>query len=348
MNRSSPLSADARRLLELGSHVEPPTAEQDERMDRALAPLFRTARPGPAAGSALGAAEQPSTSPPKEAASGIGKPGGTGELSGIRLRAAPRARPRFLDPLHGLRDAKLWLTLGALAATASASFWLGRLSTPAEGAEGLEAQRDGRVSVSSSLETSRFESDSSESDSFERHSSESSRAALGVGALAPLESGIAPPAGPSLASAAVASPLLDPASASPSSATTPLASIPDAPNDGSAPRAAGTRAPNPAALARDKPGQRRLDRRSLRSSGLAAEIEQLARAEAALRQGRAEHALAVLEQRSVQHLLEQAAALRAIAQCELGVAAAATSAREVLERWPASAFQARIARACGR
>jgi hypothetical protein len=49
----------------------------------------------------------------------------------------------------------------------------------------------------------------------------------------------------------------------------------------------------------------------------------------------------------VQHLLEQAAALRAIAQCELGVAAAATRARDVLERWPASAFQPRIARACG-
>jgi hypothetical protein len=48
----------------------------------------------------------------------------------------------------------------------------------------------------------------------------------------------------------------------------------------------------------------------------------------------------------VQHLLEQAAALRAIAECELGVATASRSVRDVIERWPASAFQARIARAC--
>jgi hypothetical protein len=87
--------------------------------------------------------------------------------------------------------------------------------------------------------------------------------------------------------------------------------------------------------------------RARASLGLAAEIEQLARVEAALRQSRPAHALVVLEERSVQHLLEQAAALRAIAECDLGSAAAARRARDTLERWPTSAFQSRIANACG-
>src|SRR5690349_1542242 len=139
MNRSTPLSADARRLLELGSNVEPPTAEQNERMDRALASLFRAGRPAPtpAASSPLGRAQQRSTSPHGRRGNGSKHAPGNGHLqehepSGVRLRIAARTTPRSFDPTLGLRDAKLWLTLGALAATASASFWLGRLSTPGD------------------------------------------------------------------------------------------------------------------------------------------------------------------------------------------------------------------------
>jgi hypothetical protein len=328
MNRSAPLSADARRLLELGSHVEPPTAEQNERMDRALAALFRTPRPGPATGSPLGAAEQPSAGPLHEAAGGMGKPAGNGELSGIRLRAAPRARSRFFEPLHGLGDGKLWLTLGALAATASASFWLGRLSTPAEEGGAIEAQTSASVALLASSESDRTES----------------MAAIGASALGLLEA-VAPSARPTSTSPTSASPTFAPR---PLAAAGQLAAVPAAVSDESAaPPGGGVHTPQHASPARAKPGLRRDGARSLRSAGLAAEIEQLARAEAALRQGRAEHALVVLEQRSVQHLLEQAAALRAIAQCELGVASAPGSARHVLERWPASAFQPRIMRACG-
>jgi hypothetical protein len=324
MNRSAPLSADARRLLELGSHVEPPTAEQNERMDRALAALFRTPRPGPATGSPLRAAEQPSANPLHEAAGGMGKPAGNGELSGIRLRAAPRARSRFFEPLHGLGDGKLWLTLGALAATASASFWLGRLSTPAEEGGAIEAQTSASVALLASSESDR---------------TESSMAAIGASALGLLEA-VAPSARPTSASPTFAP--------RPLAAAAQLAAVPAAVSDErAAPLGGVVHTPQHASSARAKPGLRRDGARSLRSAGLAAEIEQLARAEAALRQGRAEHALVVLEQRSVQHLLEQAAALRAIAQCELGVASAPSSARHVLERWPASAFQPRIMRACG-
>jgi hypothetical protein len=334
MSRSTPLSAEARRLLELGSHVEPPTSEQDERMARALAPLFRTGRPGPltlegaatptrasapAAGSPLGGAEARSANP--HGASHGNAPGH--ENTGVRVRAASRATPRFFGPLpglgprhswgplHGLRDAKLWLTLGALAATASASFWLGRLSTPAELAP-----------------------------------TEFALAGLTLADLPPAldahrpERVVAPPAEPTpaLASASLAAPLVDApdravSNLEPSSLA--LSSVPQP-----EPGAAG------GARAASHTSRPRAGTQAQRSLGLAAEIEQLARAEAALRQGRAAHALLVLEQRSVQHLKEQAAALRAIAECELGVATAAGSAREVLERWPASAFQPRIARAC--
>jgi hypothetical protein len=327
MNRSTPLSADARRLLELGSHVEPPTAEQNERMERALAPLFRTGRPAPfslegagdptrasapAARSPLGGAEQRSANLHRRAGneSSNGSPQ-EHERSGVRLRTAPRALPAWLEPLQGLRDAKIWLTIGALAATASASFWLGRLSTPAELA---------------SVEVASVE--------------------LVSAGLAPAldarraETVVAPPAepAPALSSASSTASLLDASEhAESSQAASSQAPFTRAPSVPDAAAAAG------AVLHTSLP---RGGTRAHRSLGLAAEIEQLARAEAALRQGRAGHALVVLGQRSVRHLQEQAAALRAIAECELGVATAAGSAREVLERWPTSAFQARISRAC--
>lgn len=341
MNRSTPLSADARRLLELGSHVEPPTAEQDERMARALAPLFRTGRPAPfslegtgaptrapapAAGSPLGGAEQRSANLRRRAGNEAnhGSPH-EHERSGVRLRA-PRALPAWLGPLQGLRDAKIWLTIGALAATASASFWLGRLSTPAEVA---------------SVEVASFEV--------------TPVAVVSAGLAPPLdarraETVVAPPAeaAPALASASLAASRLDApelaesgqAESSQAESSQPVSNQPLATRAPSVPDAArGAGAVLRTSLTRG-------GTRAHRSLGLAAEIEQLGRAEAALRQGRAGHALVVLGQRSVRHLQEQAAALRAIAECELGVATAAGSAREVLERWPASAFQARIARAC--
>jgi hypothetical protein len=333
MSRSTPLSAEARRLLELGSHVEPPTAEQDERMARALAPLFRTGRPGPltleGAGTPTRASAPAAGSPLGGAGAGSANSYGARhgaapehENTGVRVRAASRATrlfgplpglgPRqFWGPLHGLRDAKLWLTLGALAATASASFWLGRLSTPAELAP-----------------------------------TEFALAGLTLADLPPAldarrrESVVTPPAEatPALASASMAASLLDasePAVANLAASGLAPSSVPPP-----EPGAAG------GARAASHTSRPRAGARAQRSLGLAAEIEQLARAEAALRQGRAAHALLVLQQRSVQHLKEQAAALRAIAECELGVATAAGSARDVLEQWPASAFQPRIARAC--
>jgi hypothetical protein len=342
MNRSTPLSADARRLLELGSHVEPPTAEQDERMERALAPLFRTGRPAPfalegagaptraptpAAGSPLGGAEQRAANLRRRAdhEATHGSPH-EHERSGVRLRAAPRALPAWLGPLQGLRDAKIWLTIGALAATASASFWLGRLSTPAELA-------------------------SVEVTSFEVASVEVVSAGLAPPLHArPAETVVAPPAeaAPALASASLAASPLDApelavsgqAESSQAESSQPVSSQPPSTRAPSVPDAASG---DGAVVRTSLP---RGGTRAHRSLGLAAEIEQLARAEAALRQGRAGHALVVLGQRSVRHLQEQAAALRAIAECELGVATAAGSAREVLERWPTSAFEPRIARAC--
>jgi hypothetical protein len=94
------------------------------------------------------------------------------------------------------------------------------------------------------------------------------------------------------------------------------------------------------------PDARRARQLGAPSAGLAAEIERLARAEAALRQGRSSSALSELELPAA-HLVEQAAALRAIANCELGRGAAVLGAGEALRRWPGSAFAPRIRAACG-
>jgi hypothetical protein len=257
------------------------------------------------------------------------------------LRTAPGAATRLLEPLQGLKDAKMWLTLGALAATASASFWLGRLSTPAELAPvGLAAAE---LAVAE-LAVAEHESPLDARNAASR--------------VAP-----APGAAPAIASASWAASLLDSPNGAVSSlapsaqeatgsaraavpATLPHTMLSDTTlPDKTPPDTLFPSNPRPSEpLPSNEPSLRRGTR--ARSVGLAAEIEQLARAEAALRQGRPEHALRVLEQRSVRHLLEQAAALRAIAECELGVATASRSVRDVLERWPDSAFQARIARAC--
>lgn len=97
MKPLSPLSTAARELLEEGSRVAPPSAEQSERMARTLAPLFESA------GSAL-----PGTA--------VSAPRGSGGTSRLLLGGS----------------GKLLLAVGALAASHGASFWLGRVSSRVE------------------------------------------------------------------------------------------------------------------------------------------------------------------------------------------------------------------------
>lgn len=286
--KPSELSPAARRLLELGSQVAPPTAEQTARMDHALEPLFRASRvTSPPASGSPARERDPRSTPSVES----------------RLLAARGARPsRSMQQLFGLGGGKLVVALGALAATAGASFWLGRISRPGESSPPAAS------------------------------------------APAPASTRIATL---TLPAAVEASP---PASAGPPAPTANAPITEPAQRATSAPPAAGVAAPEArshAAFAEES-ARAAPSRREQRPPprGLAAEIEQLARVEAALRQGRAERALSHLEQPVIVHLSEQAAALRAIAECELGAARGARGARSVLERWPLSAFQARIRAAC--
>ncbi|HTV20402.1 MAG TPA: hypothetical protein VMG12_17080 [Polyangiaceae bacterium] len=315
MNRSTPLSPDARRLLELGSHVEPPTTEQNDRMDRALATLFRAGRaPAGGAGSALGSVE----------------PGSIPEKSAIHRRPLPPPSRRSLESLFGLNASKLWLALGALAATASASFWLGRVSTPS-----IEVRDEATVveSVSASAVSSTAGPSSAVSPS--------SRLAVPMLPAPSLRATLVPPPSPEMTPHTLATG----ADVLPASAAQRAEGRPSPQANAPAIYAS---APTHDAIAVHKPRARASERPKARDPlGLAAELEQLAGAEAALRQGRAERALLLLEQRSVHHLLEQAAALRAIAECDLGTVSGADGARSVLARWPGSAFQTRITRACG-
>jgi hypothetical protein len=93
----SPLSAAAREMLEAGSRVEPPSAEQSERMARTLAPLFESVG-GPLPGAAVQAPR--------------------GSMAPSRLL------------LGG--SGKLLLAIGAIAASNGASFWFGRVSSRVE------------------------------------------------------------------------------------------------------------------------------------------------------------------------------------------------------------------------
>ena len=97
MKPLSPLSAAAREMLEAGSRVEAPSAEQSERMARTLAAVFE------GAGGALPGAPVP----------------------GPRGSAGPS---RLL--LGG--SGKLLLAVGAIAASNGTSFWIGRVSSRAE------------------------------------------------------------------------------------------------------------------------------------------------------------------------------------------------------------------------
>jgi hypothetical protein len=282
MKTSEPLSPAARRLLELGSLVEPPTAQQCERMDRALAPLFGAGRLAPLAD----ATSRPSASRGAiETEAFLGRPR---EKLAVLSRAV---RHRL-----GLGSTKLVLAVGALAATAGASFWLGRVWTP---------PAEPREMSASFLP--------SESDALAR-------------SAAPAASELAP---------SPESSTLEAPSTLEASSTPKTGADDDVPLSASSTLGGGVRS-RPGA--RDKPRP---------STGLAAEIERMARVEAALRQGRPARARDYLDQRKAEHLVEQAEALRAVADCQSGLESSAVRAEQVLRRWPASAFQSRIRDACG-
>ena len=305
---SSPaaLSPEARQLLELGSFVAPPTPEQDARMGRALArsiALDRAAAPAARLG--------PS-----------GSPGARAPLE--RTPRGPAWRLSSALPRSGL--SKLWLTVGALAATAGASFWVGRASV-AERTQPASAtvvvEMPVQVPVAASREMS-------------QQMSGTPRAMLQE-VLQQLPAASVQPA-EARADAVSKGASLGPSARSPDDTMhTEVGS--------------GVRAPTPL----DAGANPSIAPRAKRASspevppsplGLSAEIARLARAEAALRQGRATQALIELEPPAA-HLHEHAAALRAVAECTLDRAHAAPAARETLERWPASAFAPRIREACG-
>jgi hypothetical protein len=285
------LSPEARELLELGSFVAPPTAEQDERMDRALARLI-----------ALDRAAAPATR--------------LGPSGAPRARGPSRRAPRLSQVLQG--SSKLWLALGALAATAGASFWVGRASVPG--------------SALSSRATS----------------------ALEMPARAPVSASMLPPQLPvhavDFARAEGAAPAQLPSEPSRVAGSPPTAPDDTGPLASTAAELTASAPPTPLDEGADGPGTPRAKRASLPEAapalGLSAEIQRLARAEAALRRGLARQALIELEPPAAR-LLEQAAALRAIAECTLDRAPGAPRARETLLRWPASAFAPRIREACG-
>ena len=81
------------------------------------------------------------------------------------------------------------------------------------------------------------------------------------------------------------------------------------------------------------------------------EIALLARANAALRDGDAGAALALLDQHDRRFpgsgLAEEVAATRIIARCQLAPGATAAAARAFVARHPSSPLGPRVARACG-
>jgi hypothetical protein len=259
------LSPAARALLELGSVVAPPSAEQHARMDRSFARLIALERAAPPA---------------------------------WRLGSA----------LPSLSAGRLLLAVGALAATAGASFWVGRASLP----EGTH-----RVGATAAAVTASTPAPPATANT-----------------PAPPAAAEAPPPAAAAMNAAQSEPARpDEARAKPRDAAPPPAAALDAAI--SRVRHA-KRAPLPESAPRVAAPQ----------LGLSAEIQRLARAEAALRQGRPEQALVELAPPAA-HLLEQATALRAIAECTIDREANVSHARETLARWPSSAFSPRIREACG-
>jgi hypothetical protein len=292
MKSPEPLSPSARYLLELGSQVEPPSEEACDRMDRALSPLFRILPP-------------------------IAPPGATrsfGSRSQSQMGSELASSPRRGGPLWrsiasslGSATGKFVLAFGALAATTSAAFWMGRASA-----------RLAPPPMASTVPA----------------------------ALTP-----SPPSFHPLDDLVLEQPLV---TGQPPPNPAPL----------TGPEGASARAPMQDTPPRAGSGQQK----PRRASGLGMEIEQLARAEGALRAGNPGRALAQLGELRKPRLLEQAEALRAVAECEIEVSRSDSAraqsagrlalerssparvpahARAVIARWPASAFQARIRDACG-
>jgi hypothetical protein len=289
MKIPEPLSPAARRLLELGTVVEPATAEQNARMERALAPVFgRT--------NALADATEPSRAE---------RIRWTGGGLGAELAAGPRATLRVLQRSLQHRLAaggtQVALALGALTATAGASFWLGRASTP--------VVEQGDANLSRPAPPVLLE-------------------------VAPAERASLPPPEPAHDVTEITA-----SSPPPSEKVAPVAATDRVPED------AAARAPLGAAAGKSNARHRR-DATNSRAT-LAMEIERMGRVEAALRGGQPARALEELERRRPEILVEQAAALRAVARCQSGVEGAALVAQEALRRWPSSPFRARIREACG-
>lgn len=293
MRDSAPLSPAARELLELGSHVEPPSPEQQQRMDRALALLVAVDRAAPPS--------LPARLQRGPFGSGARRDGAGHSLASTRpwLASAVAARAASgaarLVPLRALPG---WLALGAVAAAASVSFWMGRVSAPLE-----------QPAPRSALE-----------------------------APAPLAALEQPAPVLALALPALELPALE---LPPTEAVVLAASA--SPSRGEA--NAGATSLVPARLDPPAPAARRRPER-IALDGLAAEVARLARAEAALRKGHARNAWLELEAPAA-HLVEQTTALRAVAECELGERTGAANGRELLRRWPGSAFLPRVRAACG-
>lgn len=289
MKEPMPLSPAARQLLEAGIRSNAPSPEESERMHGALAPYFRA--------------------PPLEPAAGGGPL--SGPLWGARQ-------------VLGVSAGKLALAVGALAVTASAAFWAGRLTV---------AGADPGEDAASTTLTAPLAAPGP---------AVASRADLGGrAAVTPLDrerpSAIASDEGPRDDLERVG------AQQRPALATVPAAVA-------RVTKSAPERRPGVAV-----PAGRSLDERPP-SDTLGAEVAQLGRVEAALRRGRPAEALAALQGLEIRQLAEQATALRAIARCEaegragapqVGAGSESAELRALLERWPHSAFAARVRRACG-
>jgi len=286
MRGSAPLSPAARELLELGSQVEPPSPEQQQRMDRALALLVAVDRSAP---------------PSLPARLQRGPIGSGARRDGAGHWLASRLRPSLASAVAARAAsgaAQLGLALGALAAAASVSFWMGRVSAPLE-------QPAPRSALEAPAPLAALEQPAP-------------RLALEMPALEMPALELPPPEAVVLA-----------ASASPARGEAN----------------AGAASLVPARLEASAPAARRRPERLARD-GLAAEVSRLARAEAALRQGHAREAWLELEAPAT-YLVEQTTALRAVAECALGERTGAANGRELLRRWPGSAFLPRVRAACG-
>jgi len=149
------------------------------------------------------------------------------------------------------------------------------------------------------------------------------------------------------------------AAAVPALVAPPLPAVLPAPPAPSEPKATlPPRADTEAVVSSAAPTPARAHRAPIpRATGLRADIQRLSLADAQLRAGRASEARRLLAPPVARELQEQAAALRAVAGCELTASKAADAAdgdaaerdaRAMLERFPDSPYEARVRSACDR